>query len=136
MTRKTQRLLRRRAAFLFICFGGFFLLLLPTWVSPAKDKKPKADLKIDYALIKGTVFREDGFTLRGAKVSCRRAEDKKPKWETLSGEDGEFAFRLPTGKMEYIIDVEMKGYQSNSKKVEIANDERQDISITLTANKP
>ncbi|MGB7624706.1 MAG: carboxypeptidase-like regulatory domain-containing protein [Terriglobia bacterium] len=104
-----------------------------------KEKEPKKgkDTKsADYALIKGSVFRDDGISLRGARVSCRRASDSKAKWDTFSGDGGEFAFRVPVGKMQYIITAELSGFQPASKTVEIANDERQDISIVLSAKKP
>ncbi|MBZ5535053.1 MAG: carboxypeptidase-like regulatory domain-containing protein [Acidobacteriia bacterium] len=101
--------------------------------NPGKEKEPKS---ADYALIKGSVFREDGFSVRGARVSCRRASDAKPRWETVSGDGGEFAFRVPAGKMQYLITAELGGFQSASKTVDIAKDERQDISIVLNTRKP
>lgn len=102
----------------------------------AKDKKPKKSKTADYALIKGSVFRGDGFSLRGARVTCRRAADSKPKWETFSGENGEFAFRVPVGKMQYIVTAEWSGAEPASKTVEITNNERQDIAIILKSKTP
>jgi hypothetical protein len=116
-----------------------FALLLDSSSLIAKDKKtkPEKDAKIaDYALIKGSVFREDGFSIQGARVSCRRVSDSKPKWETSSGDGGEFAFRLPVGKMQYIVTADLKGFEPGSKTVEITNDERQDISIVLIRKNP
>ncbi|MDD5543833.1 MAG: carboxypeptidase-like regulatory domain-containing protein [Acidobacteriia bacterium] len=111
-------------------------LLLSFATGFAKDKPPKKDKNTDYALIKGSVFRDDGLSLRGARITCRRATDSKPKWETVSGEGGEFAFRVPIGKMDYIVSAEMKGFQEASKTVSILQDERQDISIILPIKKP
>ena len=109
------------------------LFTAPSW---AKDKKPEKEKIADYSLIAGSVFRDDGFSLRGAKVTCRRSTDKKAKWETYSSEAGEFAFRLPVGKMKYVVTAELKGFEPASKAVQIENNERQDISIVLPAKKP
>ncbi len=124
----------RLRVFLIGLFSVAFAFSGSTALLSAKNKKKEPPA--DYALIKGSVFREDGFSIQGAKVTCRRATDKKPKWETTSSEGGEFAFRVPVGKMEYIVMAEMKGFDSTSKKVDIVNDERQDISIILPSKKP
>lgn len=99
----------------------------------AKDKKTKG---AEYALIKGSVFRADGFSVRGVRVVCRRANESKPKWETITGEAGEFAFRLPLGKMQYVIFAEAEGFESVPKTVTIENDERQDIALILKSKTP
>lgn len=135
--RKTLRIL----LVLFLLAALPVRMAVTVLVSPAvllaKEKKPKkSDKASDYALIKGSVFKEDGFSVRGARVTCRKAGDTKPKWETTSGDGGEFAFRLPVGKMQYLITAEMKGFESVSKPVEIENDERQDISIILKSKTP
>jgi Carboxypeptidase regulatory-like domain len=133
-----HRFLQIEIGFLLGVIWAVSLLAVPSnWVAKEEGSRNAKEKKsADYALIRGSVFRDDGFSMRGARVSCRRAKDSKPKWETFSGEGGEFAFRLPVGKMQYIITAEMNGFQPASKTVEIANDERQDISIVLSARKP
>jgi carboxypeptidase family protein len=137
--KKTNRLIPQTKTLLLLCtllagiIGGVSLNLCAKEKDPKKEKETKP---AEYALIKGSVFREDGFSVRGARVSCRRTSDAKPRWETISGEGGEFAFRLPAGKMQYIIAVELSGFLPASKSVDIAKDERQDISIVLNARKP
>jgi|GEM_PF-4914377 len=122
-----------------ICAVLTFTLLMDSMSLIAKEEKTKPEKgakTADYALIKGSVFREDGFSIQGAHVSCRRVSDSKPKWKTSSGEGGEFAFRLPVGKMQYMVTAELEGFEPASKTVEIANDERQDISIVLIRKNP
>jgi hypothetical protein len=125
-----------RLLILFCCVGLGLAVAFPSSPGFAKDKKPSAGKNADYALVKGSVFRDDGLSLRGARVTCRLATEKKPKWDTVSGEGGEFAFRLPVGKMEYVVSANFQGFEPVSKNVTIENDERQDISIVLTAKKP
>lgn len=115
-------------SFVFICA----FLASSTQPFAQKDEgKEKHKPIAPYALIKGSVFAESGLSLRGAKVMLRKAGDKKPKWETLSGEGGEFAFRVPPGKSNYVVTSRMQGYEENSREVQIENDERVDISVVL-----
>jgi hypothetical protein len=125
--------------FVALTLSTLCLALLPAFftpTSPALAKDKKKEKGSEYALIKGSVFRDDGFSIQGARITCRKAADKKPKWETFSGEGGEFAFRVPAGKMEYIVTAEAPGREPASKNVEIEKDERQDISIVLNSKKP
>lgn len=137
--KKSHRFFPQTKALLLLCMllagtlGGTSFNLCAKEKNPKKEKETKP---AEYALIKGSVFREDGFSVRGASVSCRRASDNKPRWETVSGDGGEFAFRVPAGKMQYIITAETSGFQPVSKTVDITKDERQDISIVLKARKP
>jgi hypothetical protein len=117
-----------------LCLALLLAFFTPSSLALAKEKKKEKGP--EYALIKGSVFRDDGFSVQGARITCRKAADKKPKWETSSGEGGEFAFRVPAGKMEYIVTAEAPGWEPASKNVEIEKDERQDISIVLNSKKP
>lgn len=124
--------LLRGAPFLVL----FLLIFLPEH-RLGKEKKPKPEKpSVQYALIKGSVFREDGFSLRGARVVCRRTADAKPHGETISGEGGEFAFRVPVGKAQYEITAEARGFEPATRIVEIQQDERRDISIVLKSKTP
>ncbi len=44
----------------------------------------------------------------GVPIKIRRATDKKAKWELVSDSNGEFAQRVPPGKMDYIIQADIK----------------------------
>ena len=98
----------------------------------AQDKKPTAD----YALIYGTVWGPDNTPLPGVPITIRRSSDKKPKWELVSDRRGEFAQRVPPGKDEYIIQANIKTPKGQPKpeiKVQIDNNEREDVGLHLTS---
>ena len=110
------------------------MLALP---SPAGGEQPK---KKPYALIFGTVFDPDGRVVYGVKVRIRRASEKKVRWELYSDHSGEFAQRLPAGKMDYVVWADPKDIKLSSGKhlkggtevtVHIENDERADIGLHL-----
>ncbi|MBY0504855.1 MAG: carboxypeptidase-like regulatory domain-containing protein [Bryobacteraceae bacterium] len=91
-----------------------------------------------YALIAGTVFRPNGTSLPGVEVaiSAVPAEEgkkaKKPKVQRqTSNQRGEFSFRVPAKPMRYTLSVRTSGYKPLEKTVEVAGDERQDVSLML-----
>jgi len=68
-------------------------------------------------------------------ITIRRANDKKPKWELVSDRRGEFAQRVPVGKMDYIIQADIKVPKGQPKPeitVEIEDNERKDVGLHLT----
>lgn len=93
-----------------------------------------------YALIFGTVWGPDDRPLYGIRIKIRRADQKKPHWELYSDHHGEFAQRVPAGKMDYFISADLKGDRFNGKPlrlekevpVHIEFDERADIGLHLT----
>jgi hypothetical protein len=110
---------------------------------PARGASPPAENNYEkpYALIFGTVWGPDDRPVYGVKVKIRRADQKKPKWEQYSNHTGEFAQRVPPGKADYIVWVDLKGFKSLEYKslhagtevtVHIENDERADIGVHLT----
>ena len=110
-------------------------LLAPLSARGNDGEKPKP-----YALIFGTVWDPDGHPLYGVKVKIRRADEKKARWELYSNHTGEFAQRVPTGKADYIVWADVKGYKLPSRRqlkpgsevtVHIDNDERSDIGLHL-----
>jgi hypothetical protein len=109
------------------------LLLAGSWVLlAAQDKKPLAD----YALIYGTVWGPNNLPVAGIPVTIRRSIDKKPKWELVSDRRGEFAQRVPPGKDEYVVQANIKTPKGQPKpevKVQIDNNERQDVGLHLTS---
>jgi hypothetical protein len=93
-----------------------------------------------YALIFGTVWDPDGHPLYAVKVKIRRADEKKARWELYSNHTGEFAQRVPTGKADYIVWADVKGYKVPSHRqlqagpevtVHIDGDERSDVGLHL-----
>ena len=109
-------------------------MLLPRGAHAGQDpRKP-------YALIFGTVWGPDNRPIYGVHVKIRRADQKKAKWELYSDHQGEFAQRVPTGKADYIVWADLKGFKLlNGNKlqpgeevtVHIEGDERQDIGLHL-----
>jgi len=94
-----------------------------------------------YALIFGTVWSPEKQPVYGVKVTIRRADQKKPKWELRSDHRGEFAQRVPAGEADYLVTVDLKGIKSpdgkqlrlaEDVKMHISNDERTDIGLHLT----
>jgi len=67
-------------------------------------------------VIRGTVFDERGLALPGAKLRIRRADQKKPHWETYTNSRGEFAVRVPKGP-DYEIAAESKGFGKQSQAI-------------------
>jgi len=111
----------RLAAFL----GVLCLSLAAT--AAADKKKPRAA----QALLFGSVFQENGFSLRGARVVASNADRPKEKKETVTDLQGEFALRVPAGKGRYQVEVSAQGFLSASKTVEVAGDERIDLTFRL-----
>ena len=91
--------------------------------------------KNDYALIFGTVWGADQRPASGIPITIRRASDKKPKWELVSDNRGEFAQRVPVGGQDYIIQANIKVPKGQPKPeitVHIDDNERKDVSLHLT----
>jgi hypothetical protein len=96
-----------------------------------------------YALIFGTVWGPDNHPLYGVKVKIRRARDKKPRWELTSDHAGEFAQRVPAGKVDYIVWADLRGVKTENGRplrlaeevpVHVVYDERVDIGLHLTSH--
>jgi hypothetical protein len=102
-----------------------FVLLLPAAHLRAFDSKPKP-----YALIFGTVYGADDRPMYGVKITIRRADQKKPKWELVSDHSGEFAQRVPAGEADYVITTDEK-HPAQEVKVHVDNEERKDVSVHL-----
>ena len=118
------------------------LVFLASLLAPVSARGSGREKPQPYALIFGTVWDPDGHPLYGVKVKIRRAndKDKKARWELYSNHTGEFAQRVPTGKADYVVWADVKGYKLPSGKqlkpgsevtVHIDNDERSDIGLHL-----
>jgi hypothetical protein len=115
------------------------------YAAPGSGASPSALPQHDkpYALIFGTVWGPDDRPVYGVRVKIRRANDKpkKVRWEVYSDHHGEFAQRVPTGELDYILSADLKGVkfsdgaQAKMDKevtVHIYNDEREDVGLHLT----
>lgn len=115
-------------------------LLVASLLAPITAQGSDRETPKPYALIFGTVWDPDGHPLYGVKVKIRRADEKKTRWELYSNHTGEFAQRVPTGKADYIVWADVKGYRLPSGKglkpgsevtVHIEGDERSDVGLHL-----
>jgi hypothetical protein len=85
-----------------------------------------------YAVIRGAVFRGQGYTLPNATLTIERIDGgKKFKQETVSQEGGEFAFRLKAEKAKYRVTATARGFQPASVEIEVAGDEARNVALTL-----
>jgi len=121
MKRKRNRKYRPALA------AGLALVLLGV-AGAAEKKKSKF---VPQAVLAGTVFQESGFLLRGARVVVYNVERPKDKKEAATDLQGEFAIRVPAGKGRYKIEVAAPGFAAASKTVEVAGDERLDVTFRL-----
>jgi len=71
-------------------------------------------------LIRGTVFNDRGLSLPSVKLSIRRTNEKKKRWETYTNFRGEFAVRVPQGS-DYEVVAETKGLAKQSRTINAKN---------------
>ena len=98
------------------------------------QSKSRSHLHDDYAVLSGTLFDASERPVYGVKISIRRADQKKPKWEVMSNHSGEFAQRVPAGEADYIVTAEVKtpkGQPKPSRTVHVDKDEIKDFSLHL-----
>ena len=110
------------------------VLLVCGLLSSAAGKKPEP-----YAVVAGTVFREDGFSLPGASVTLvpkdapKKDAPKSKKLEAVTDARGEFAFRVPAGAAAYVVKAARKGFQPAEKEASISGEGRVDVTLILSA---
>jgi hypothetical protein len=98
------------------------------------DKKAQAP----YALVCGTVFQENGFSLPGARIELVPAGElqgarKFRKLEAVSDSRGEFAFRVPVEEMTYKLSARAAGYIPQERTTHAAGEVRVDVFFRLEA---
>jgi hypothetical protein len=72
--------------------------------------------------IKGSVFNEEGFSLRGAQIELARVDPDgatKKIDGRITTRSGDFAFRLPAQTARYRVTAKMDGMAAVSKDVEV-----------------
>ena len=92
-----------------------------------------------HAVVAGTVFRENGFSLPGATVVLAAKDapgapkTKMKKLQLVSDGRGEFAFRVPPGAATYVVRASLKGFQAVEKEASVSGDERVEVTLVLPA---
>lgn len=85
-----------------------------------------------FSLVRGAVLNGMGFSMPNASVTVERIDGgRKFKQEKVSGEGGQFAFRLKAEKAKYRVTANARGFQSASTEIEIESDEVRNIALTL-----
>ena len=106
-----------------------FLILLQDAPPLAKEKEPDT-----FALLVGSCFNSDGFSLPGATIRVEiqtnlEKHGKVKTWQAISDARGEFALRLPAGRHSFLIKASREGFVSLEQTVSFVQDERQDIIL-------
>ncbi len=123
-----------------------FLLLSSAYAAGAQDahsqaQQPSPHKLAPYAVIFGTVWDPDSRPVYGVHVQLRRAGEKKVRWQAYSDHRGEFAFRVPPGKVDYELDADQKSLKMLKNnglmnrepvKVHVEYDEQVDTGLHLT----
>jgi len=86
-----------------------------------------------YAVIAGSVFRETGHAFGGVDVRMRpvTASKKNKPQRFQTNTRGEFSFRVPAGEMEYELEIAVRGYRTEVKRVKIEGEERVEQNFVL-----
>jgi hypothetical protein len=113
-------------------------------VAPAEAAKKASASRHEqaaYAVVFCTVWDPEGHPLYGVRVQLRRAGEKKFHLEAYSDHQGELAFRVPAGKMDYELAVDPKSLKILKEKglvnrepvkVHVEYDEQVDTGVHLT----
>jgi len=109
--------------------GVFAAVLLGPGLKAAQKKHPSA-----YATVAGTVFRDPGLALPGAKVVLMTRSDSKAKKlaQAETNYRGEFSFRVPAAQATYVLRASMKGFTTDEKNAVISGEEAIDVNLVLS----
>jgi hypothetical protein len=135
---RRQRYAPAARLLLLLLLLGSGLSVSAAFFSPQSTSR-KNSTSQDYALIFGTVWGPDDRPVAGIPIKIRRSSDKKPKWELLSDSNGEFAQRVPPGKMDYVIQADIKAPKGQPKPeitVQIDDNERRNVGLHLNGPEP
>ncbi len=116
-------------------YATFISRNMPVSEAETLNLKNPIELKREeapYASIRGAVFYGMGYSMPNAVVTIERIDGGgKFKQEKLSGEGGEFAFKLKAEKAKYKVTALVKGFQAASTEIEIEGDEVRNTALTL-----
>jgi hypothetical protein len=138
--RFASQLAARLLPLAFLTLASLPVALLPLQATP--KKKPALDT---YAMVSVSVFDDGGYALAGANLTLApegqssssadsspdKAKGKIKPMEAVSGERGEYVFRVPPGPMHYMVTANAKGYQSQRKSVSVEDQERVEVTFQL-----
>lgn len=121
-----------RCFLLLLCAVLAMVAACPTFAAQGKDQRKKGKSKQqDFALLAGTVFDQNGRRVPGADIRVREKNGKR-HWESVTDSEGEFAVRLPPGAAVYTVAASRRGFSADTKEVTFSQDERLDVSLTVT----
>jgi hypothetical protein len=132
MTRTKTRKRRKRKKKIGISLLLALIAILPQAQAGKKKAEPES-----YALISGTVFRDPGFALPNAAVTLtpKPSQDasaaKIKKMQTMCNSRGEFVFRIPAVRMQYMVRAAAKGYRDEEKPIDVEGEARVDVTFSL-----
>lgn len=118
----------------FFLAAGFALLLAAVLLPALSAKDKKKQVPAVYAVISGSVFREDGFSLPGAEVTVLPGSPEGgKKQKTTSDSRGEFAVRVPAVPVTYTVSVSKPGFAAQEKTVKVEGEGNFDANFRLAA---
>lgn len=85
-------------------------------------------------VLRGAVFNERGFSLPNAKVEIENSGGEKYKKDYITNGAGEFAFRLPENGGQFNVTASAKGFESETKTVDISSGEARNLAFSLKAS--
>ncbi len=136
MKRRTRRSGTERLSRSVLLLTVAALLIGGSATASPKDKKGSQKPVESYSLVAGTVFQESGFALPGADVVLTPAPEgleKPPIKPQRAKADarGEFAFRVASAPMRYLVSASAKGFEKQEKAVSVQGEERTDVTLVL-----
>jgi hypothetical protein len=96
----------------------------------------KKDRKEPKAVIAGTTFTQEGFSLPGVSITVTPQGERKPKWRVTSDARGEFAVSVPAARGTYLVATDSSDHENQSETVEIYGEQRVDLIFRLARKSP
>src|ERR1700730_5165900 len=94
---------------------AMLVLVLAPGAFPVTGDEKRGDSHAHNFVIFGNVFTQQCFLLPGARVSVRRTDEQKFRWEAISDRRGELGVRVKQGA-EYELKIEAHGFKSQGRK--------------------
>jgi hypothetical protein len=95
-----------------------------------------------YTLIAGTVFTENGFAIPNAELKLdpipadgATPAKRFPRRTERTSFRGEFFFRVPNEPMQYRVTAKISRYQTQSKDIQVTEEDRIDLNFLLEPEK-
>jgi hypothetical protein len=108
-----------------------------------KDDGKDKDLKKHFGVIFGTAWAPDDRPVYGAKIQIHPVGQKRPHWQVVTDQHGEFAQPVPPGPADFVVSGEAEVVRlldgkaqkkikiKGERTVHVYGEERQDISLRL-----